>query len=248
MASSLCPSWCPGDWPQWISFLHLSTLWLSFGPAIGSRGRRTKMGRKRSESDYFNSLHLHSDLGCTQIQVLAGAGSSSKAPALINPWWQDSLPYLPTCRGADGSPLLLVLGPIPILAGSLNLAHTSAPAFHLFLARTLPDTAPFHRLREIQHDPRTSEDSVERSKIIFNWSYSFSQVISPTLHPPSHPTAHVHFFPTILPLEPFLSPSFFQSMWPQCSKILLKAWGRWRRTPIWSKTGNRLKLRHEEIP
>lgn len=44
------------------------------------------MGRKRSESDYFNSLRLHSDLGCTQLQVLTGGvgvllhGSSSHQP------------------------------------------------------------------------------------------------------------------------------------------------------------------------
>lgn len=118
------------------------------------------MGKKGLSNDSNSPVHLAilSDVGCTQLQEI-GRGPSPMAPALISPWWHDSLPNLLTPRDAEGSPLSLVPGPSSILAGPLCPAHAFAPPFHLLPARTLPGTAPSHSLREVQHSPRTSEDS-----------------------------------------------------------------------------------------
>lgn len=184
-----------------------------------------------------------SDPGHTQLQMLAGG---------LLPWLWFSSPLVtlpsslpPQPRNAAGSLLLPVPASIPISVGSLNPAHTPAPAFHLFSFRTLPDTAS-----STEKSPASLQDfwrCCRRRKITFSshsWSYSFLQIIFQTFHLPwCHlPCSLLSTYSTHGAIPVSLILRCTRPQGSKCGHIALQAWEGRRRTPNWSRTGNKLKL------
>lgn len=74
--SPLCPSWCPGRLPSVDSSAQSGCSLTSTWSSYWEQRQKNKDG-KRPESAYFNSrvhLDVHSDLGCTHLQMLACRG------------------------------------------------------------------------------------------------------------------------------------------------------------------------------